>query len=332
MRISQLKTLVWIASAFVFGGVVFAGMQFYEGFKIRRQAPDPVEWPEVEGYNAADFETGAGRIAEYEKIWKTWSDGEIPPPPKVDTPKPPKPDPEKEFRGQFKYLGGIVYYGTSGANMARSGSRAHVSFSGKEQVIGLGQMLGPWQLQEYRYDPEKRADVLVFRRNDTTFQGSVTFMEEPKAEGIEGVEEIEPGVENPFDPPVSPDNLTRSGYRLADGSFFIPSEETEWYETYGLEKLLPTLGLRPNELPDGTVAGVKVQSMPGQGVRAIKGDRGIRQGDVIRSINDVPMNSSADIVSYLKGDGKGLNQYVVVIEAAGKERTEVYNVERRARR
>ena len=135
MRISQLKTLVWIASAFVFGGVVFAGMQFYEGFKIRRQAPDPVEWPEVDGYNASDFETGAGRIAAYEKIWKTWSDGEIPPPPKVDKPEPVKRDPEKEFRGQFKYLGGIVYYGIDSANMARSGSRAHVSFSGKEQII-----------------------------------------------------------------------------------------------------------------------------------------------------------------------------------------------------
>lgn len=335
MRISQLKTLVWISSVVVFGGVVYAGMQFYEGFQLRRQPVEPAEWPEeVSDLDPSEFSSGVGRIAEYEKIWKTWADGEIPPPPKPPDDRPTqKKDPERDFRNKFKYLGGIVYVDGDGDGLARAGSRAHVSFGGEQKIIALGSMLGgKWQLREYRYDRERRVDVLVFHRNDSEFQGSVTIEEVPRKSDFEQLFEVPaPGSSKDIVEPVSENSIGRTAYRLSDGVFFVPSDEVHWYERWGEEKLLPTLGLRPNELPDGTVSGVKVQKVPGTGIAAIQGDRGVRQGDVIKSINDVPVRSSGDILAYLKGDGAGLPEYRVVIETAGKERTEVYRIERSRR-
>ena len=57
--------------------------------------------------------------------------------------------------------------------------------------------------------------------------------------------------------------------------------------------------------------------------------RGLRQGDVIKSINGVAVNSREEAVTYVKGPGKGRSRYDVVVERSGRLVTFTYNVRNR---
>ena len=54
--------------------------------------------------------------------------------------------------------------------------------------------------------------------------------------------------------------------------------------------------------------------------------RGLLPGDKVKSINGTPVNSRQDAVSYVKGPGKGLTRYLVVIERKGRMITMTYDV------
>ena len=77
--------------------------------------------------------------------------------------------------------------------------------------------------------------------------------------------------------------------------------------------------------------GIRLMSQPGQGTPVATG-RGLNQGDIVVSINDVPVRGKEDILGYLRGDGQGLARYRVRIESeGGLQRTVVYQVDRRGR-
>ena len=115
----------------------------------------------------------------------------------------------------------------------------------------------------------------------------------------------------------------RLAVEIRPGYWDVPREEADWWGTWG-EKVAEGVSVLPLRDPDtGRPAGLELKSVP-EGSMLRK--RGYESGDVLRSVNGVPVTSKAQAMAYLKGEGKGLTRYVVEFERRGKIMTQTYNV------
>jgi S1-C subfamily serine protease len=112
------------------------------------------------------------------------------------------------------------------------------------------------------------------------------------------------------------------------GEVVIPEDEQAWLFLYGEKNLWSKLETKQDVDAQGVSHGVIIRGLPESGT-PLAASHGVGQGDIIRSINGEPMTSKEDIAIYLRGKGKGLTRYEVVIESGGKSRTVVYRVPRR---
>jgi len=206
-----------------------------------------------------------------------------------------------------------------------------VIFDGKELSIKPGFALGGFQLVQYTLDHEKKTAKLVFINPES---GDPFTVEQPQTAQPpltgKGNEPMKRGESDLVKDGVVTEKgpLPRTAWTdPATGDIIIPEEEQAWLEHFGEKNVWNGLATKPDVDAEGVSRGVRIMSVPE--VAPLKPSHGLGVQDVVRSINGEPVTSKEDILNYLRGKGKGLTRYEVVVETGGKPRTVVYRVPRR---
>lgn len=336
MRVSQVQTLVWVGNVLLLAATGWVGYEFWQAKKSQSQLP-PVEWP------IADKPTTTGTrwpgdMAKFEHIWKTPLNGLVPPPPPTDKPtERPKLDPANEFKKKVKVLSAWV------GEPAAEATVVNIEWGGKPLSIGLGHVLDDtvegkpfrWQLQKVTSRKADGGGVLQFVSAQVEKDGGKVVVEQQVTPS--GTLATDPKPFKPvFGPGIDPESvsatfLAEQAFRDPDtGVWTVPVGETDWWQVHGESLVLNTLKTQDVIAPDGRKLGVKLMSHPGEG-SVVGTDRGMSKGDIIKSINGVSVGSMADVMLYLRGEGRELTKYVVVVERDGAERILTYKVVRRSR-
>lgn len=336
MRVSQIQNLTWAGNVLVLAGLVWVGFQFWQAKKMKPAG----EWKWQAGKTEALDAPGKrwpGEITAFEAIWKTPLNGKFPPPPKAPEAPVVKLDRVAEFKSKFAYKGGGMLFPSN-----PSLSTVRVSYEGKEMTLSPGMDLAGFQLSQYvLVAPDPRKAELVAKLVFLSLDDGKSFEIVQPSSGKETV--VGPGGapwERGWGPAIGEGGevtekgaLARRAFQdPSTGDWIIPSEERSWIEQFGEKNLWSRLGTKPDADAQGNPRGLRITTLPEEKT-PLAPTHGISVGDVIRSINGVPMTSKEDVLSYLRGDGKSLERYEVVIDTNGRERTVVYRVSRpRARR
>ena len=323
MRIRQVQTLVWIGNVLVLAGAGWVAWGFVQTKKAQSGA-GKAEWPEVPAKPMPSV--GPGDAKGFEHIWKTPVDGQIPPPPEVKIEKPVQVDPAVEFKNKLQITGGMV-----GSSVTTS---IQFTFDGQAKTLRLGETIDgvgkSWQFIRFEWDRNSGT------ANARFVSGDLDVLVSQKPPGLKPltddetkkfVAEFAPG--GPIDPnAVREDKIQRPAFLdRATGEWTVTSEEALWWETFGESAFFVKLAAKTETDAEGKPRGVRLMTVPSP--PALAGGRGILQGDLIVSINKVPVRELTDVVAYLRGDGRCLERYDVVVERDGAQKALVYKVERR---
>lgn len=334
MRVHHIQTLAWAGALVLLAGAGWVAVQFLAANR-NKSKPVTVEWPDAAG--AADISPRwPGDLAKFRQIWDTPLNGKVPPPPPPpDTTVKAKLDPGEEFRKKCELLmawahsdpdSSLVVVKLDGKQQeVRPGARVTMSVEGKSyawQLRGVSVVGGAAKALFTCRDwtPPKRKDGST-PPSDVEISGA--SVPNPPWE-TNPSSPFRPALDGPFRVEVREGEIDREAYLDASGEWIVPDEELAWYGSFGESKVLSRMKTQD------TPSGVRILTHPGEGTPVGSG-RGIAADDVVKSINGVEMRSMGDITSYLRGEGRGLRRYEVVIERAGAVRTVVYNVSRRTR-
>ena len=329
MRVSQIQNLTWIGNVAVLAGLVWVGLQFWD---VRKAKASPeLAWPKAKMENDPGKSRWPGDIKDFEQIWKTPINGKVPPPPEKPNTAPVKVDRVAEFKGKIKNVTGFEF------PTQPEKSTARLNYEGKDVSISPGSSLGDFQLIQFSFVTTAKpgADPVTMARlvfTDPENGKPVTVEQIPQ----QGTPLMDRNVV-PFKPTmgngVSPGRIdeTHIGQKAwcdpDTGDYVIPEDEQVWVEVWGEKNVWSKLATKPDADAEGKSHGQRIMS-PLEAGTPLAASHGIGQGDIIRSINSVPMTSKEDVANYLRGDGKGLDKYNVVVETDGKQRTVVYRVPR----
>lgn len=329
MRVSQIQNLTWAGNVVVLGGLVWIGLQFWDAKKPKAAAE--IVWPK--GKVEPVGERWPGELPAFTHIHKTEINGKVPPPPPPPTKVEVKVDRAAEFRSKLKVTGGLENVSEPERSLAR------VNYDGKDSWIQPGNSVAGFQLVQFTLATTKRPDGepatiarMVFRHPEV--KDDVVIEQAPSNTPPLTSRDNTP-VQKVFGPMLEPGRINEnqtpdpSAFREpGSGHWIIPAQEQLWIETFGEKNVWSKLATEPVTDAQGVSRGVRFKTFPESGTPLVP--HGIGQGDVVVSINKVPVGSKEDILNYLRGDGKGLERYDVVIDTNGAVRTEVYIV-RRAR-
>ena len=335
MRVSQWQNIAWTADAFALGLVVLAGIQF--AALIRAKAPPVPGWTSADA-GAAAASRWPGERSAFDDIHSTPIGGPRPAPP-TGAPEKPPVDPAQAFRDGLVYL--------SGAEFPDSPERSlvYVRFDGKELWLRPGDFVGKsgFQLIEFTIVAGRTPDAVTQRNVPRIVRlafappagGEPVWIEQPDPQSDPLVAPGRPEPPRPFEDVAAIRRgrvplaglLGNQGYRRPNGEWVISEDEQIWIEEWGETHLLPHLGMRTEWDAAGNPRGVRITELPETNT-PLAPSHGLCVGDVVRSINGVALSSKDDLVEYLRGPGKGLYLYRVVVETDGAERTIRYRVPR----
>lgn len=322
MRVRQVQTLVWLGNVLVLAGAGWVGWNFVSTKKAQAKTAKP-EWPEVA---AKPIDSRwPGEVKAFTHIWETPVNGPPPPPPEVKGPIVVKKDPAEEFREKLQITGGML--GSS------STTTVNFTFDSKAATLRLGEKLEgagrSWQFVRFDFERATGKATARFVSGDLDVVVSqVPPSMKPLTDEESGKFTASYG--GAVDPNlVRREKIDRPGYfDKVSGEWTVTHEESLWWDLWGEAEVLSKLSARSETDPEGNARGVRLLSVPSPSALLPDG-RGLRQGDLVRSVNGVPTKDLKDVTNYLRGEGRGLPRYVVVIERDGTEKTVVYNVERR---
>ena len=326
MRIHQLQNLCWAGNVVVFVGMGLVGHQFYGSFRSEGDKPD-IEWPEkAVAPPVAKWPPGADQFTH---VWKTWVNGEVPPPPKPPEKIDVKPDVKALFRRDFEHLAGFEYL----TNPARSSIRClYPKGEKKEVTVKQGEMLGDWRFIAFHKvkgdgDKVRDKDVLVFWHpgEDQIVRMEYKVTEDKLVRGLLAEPTAYPG-----DPVtseiVTEDKIPAQAHRdPITKDWIVPVDEVTWWSYFG-KKALDAAKLQSVTLPDGT-PGLQFGAALGTAT-ALVGSRGIKAADVLLSVNGVPMGSAEALLAYFQGPGKDATRLDVVIKRGEELVSDFYLLDR----
>jgi hypothetical protein len=335
MRVSQIQNLTWAGNVLVLGGVVWVGLQFWQ-VKNAKPAAEPA-WAKAKTEDVGK-QRWPGEVSAFEVIYKTPISGKVPPPPQATAPVV-KPDRTTEFKNKLKYVTGVEFPNTPERSLAR------VNFDSKDVWISPGDDLGGFRLIEFRLVavkapagpdgkpvPQEYARIahMVFLNPDG---GDPLVIDQPDPQS----KQLLAAGNVPWEPESETPDIKRfrtaeagplkQAFRETGGDWIITEDEQLWIEVWGEKDLLPNLAMQPRTDADGNPQGVRITGLP-EAKTPLAPSHGIYTEDVVRSINGVAVNSKEEILDYLRGQGKGLSRYEVVVESNGATRTVVYRVPR----
>ena len=113
---------------------------------------------------------------------------------------------------------------------------------------------------------------------------------------------------------------------VGDGIYQIGSKDMEeWDSNY--EQYLSEVELARHRDPStGKYDGIALSSVPANSVAAA---HGAKEGDVIKSINGQPVNSTQEAISFVKNNKDKYDQWDVVVDSKGKLHTITYKVKKK---
>jgi len=332
MRISQIKTLCWATNVLVLSGAAYVGLHFAETYKARSTRAE-VEWPE-EGGAATIDKRWPGAVTGFKAIWDTPVNGLVPKPPAPVKRPEVERDLGKIFLSKYTYVTSIDAL----PELDESVAYVNVPGGGDPAVLRTGESIEGFTLIGFESSDIRGEDALVFTN--------------PKVEGLVRMKRAEGPLPPVVVPPLVQElvannelaqrelvltKIPRRAYQdvLADASgltWRVPVEERRWWSEFGETEVLGKLVVNVVTDAEGKPRGIKLMSSPAAGTGASDG-RGLKQGDTIKSVNGVPIHAKEDIVRYVRGDGRGLTRFEVVVEnETGVERTIIYEFERFRRR
>src|SRR5262245_26815017 len=339
MRVSQIQNLTWAGNVLVLGCVVWVGLQFWR-VKQAKPAAEPA-WKNAKTEDVGKQRWPGERTA-FDDISKTPINGKVPPPP--PPPEKPKPvDRTTEFKSKLKYLSGVQFPTSPEMSLAR------VSYDSKDMWIQPGDDVGGFKLIEFSVIPAKQPAAAPGKPSlkDESRLARLVF-KNPDGPDPVVIEQPDPGSKPLVDPGnpfikrdeetegIKKDRAPLSGplkcvsFETPDGQWVITYDEQLWIEVWGEQHLLPNLAMKPEVDQAGNARGARITALP-ESKTPLAPSHGIYLNDVVRSINGVAVSSKEEIVEYLRGPGKGLDKYKVVVETNGAERTVVYRVPRPVR-
>lgn len=342
MRVSQIQNLTWAGNVLVLGGVVWAGLLFW-GIKNAKPPAEPA-WAKAKTDDVGK-QRWPGDASAFDVIKTTPINGAVPKP-VVKDPVVIKPDKTTEFKNKLKYVSGVIYPENPEISQAR------VSYDGKEmwiqpgdEVAGTGFRIVEFTLVAGKpaapagggtpvKSDQPRIAHMGFKNPDN---GEVLVIEQPDPTG----QSLVAGGGPLIVPAADLDSIKRGrisengplpglAVQNTNGDWIIPDDEQLWIEVWGEKDLLPKLGMKPETDQAGNPRGVRITSQP-EAATPLAASHGININDIVRSINKVAVNSKEEILEYLRGPGRGLKRYEVVVETNGAERTVVYHVPRHAK-
>lgn len=323
MRIRQVQTLVWCANVLVLAGAGWVGWTFFQT-KRSQGTLAKVTWPESTA--GIDLKPWPGDVRGFAHIWDTPVNGLVPKPPEEAKGPVVPVDPRAQFKGKVTLVSGLEF--------PRSTSQTTVllTFGGSARVMRLGEFLDDggrqWQLTSFVVRRTDGSAVAKFSTGEfeVEVEQKLAALADLLKSGGDGPFRAVFDPNGPFQDVVKRERVDRQAW-FADGAWNIPWEEALWWERWGEEDVLRKLVTRTETDAAGALRGVRIASQPA--APALRGPRGIAQGDVLISVNAVPVRELKDLVAYLRGDGRGLREYTVVLERNGAQQTVLYRVEKR---
>ncbi|MEO0653123.1 MAG: PDZ domain-containing protein, partial [Planctomycetota bacterium] len=208
-------------------------------------------------------------------------------------------------------------------------------YDGEEQWLYAGDALGGvhklWTVSEIRPnevvftrllddgEPDEEEDDQV-ARPPTAFDGDTLIVDATDGGAVV------PDRDGDYFPPLGDDQYVGRGrdrtQEVRPNYFQVGVEDKRQFNENYLDILSTDVRTRAYR-ENGKAAGIQIQSVaPG----SLAAQHGAKSGDVIKSINGNPVNSTQEAISYVKNNQGQYSTWEVVVWNSGKERTVTYNV------
>ncbi|MCU0723055.1 MAG: PDZ domain-containing protein [Planctomycetes bacterium] len=317
MSVRGLKFLLLVLNVLAAAGVAAAGAVFFASFL--RQEPPKRQRSTLPAVRKNELPAGSQPISHYAPIWRMRalpSDNQAP---VVQEVVKPLSDPDRVreiLRGLFSILGTVC----NTTRPASSIAVLNLLRENRAETVKAGDFVSGARVDEIR-----RGEVLFTYQGvsgvDLPMGTGGTAVVPPRAPGARGGPppgtvdatagpvEVKPGQPLPFtSKPVGPNHWE------------IDRREVQYIQT-NQSKIIDDLRPVPEIGKDGKQEGVKVQNIPSDSLAA---QRGLQQGDIIKAVNNVPVDSM-DFASIGKkiGNAKTL---VITVERRGRLMNFTYTV------
>lgn len=313
MRVDQVITLVWVGNVALLGATGWVGWKFWQQKKARTQVAQ-VAWPDADAKDPV-AQKWPGPLKDFKHLWETHLSGLVPPPPKpVEDVKRQPDDLRTLFRNRVKIES--AFGGSAPAVVIKDQQ------SNSQRLMVLGEKFDEWQLVAISQDAGGLIHATFRHPNDP--QGPFELVSDkpvipPVAE--HGHRPFEPTLDGGFARPgtVDPKKVEPQAWvDPATGEWQVPFEEQVWWMEFSDAEILKKtiFASRPE--------GLEIASQPPRA--ALDDTRGISKGDILVSINGVPVKTIEEVQAYFRGEGKGKARFVVVVLRDGRQRTQVYNL------
>lgn len=324
MRIKALKNLLWAANTLlVLGMVAFVLIGFV--FSTPSES-GPVRSDESGRARPPIKPPTPGPILAFKSIYDLAISG-FPPAPVVRDDKPPDEVNVPPLARTYDLLWVTIFPDPidSYAQLVKKGQTDIV-------YVRVGAKIEGWKLIEVRREGSKGVAVFENSKNPdekATLEQTLPAaapLENGAAAGPRPIGDSGPVARANNEIPSYEDGPTREAVAVPGDPNHLqfPVEEQRWLGKHA-EKIAEEANLETVRDQDtGKAIGIQVRSFNREDSTLKR--YGIREGDILISINGVPMSSKAEAIQWLKGAGKGKDRYVGVVLRKGKQITLTYDV------
>jgi len=314
MSVKGLRKILWVANTllvlgivayalffFILGGVRKQGIRAPENLLTKRNLPEAA--PDVKTDKVLPFDT-------YSVIFQIVIDGE-PPVEVVATAEGPEENPVPPIAQDYNLLWVAVSTDPLGSyahleykkdkkiytvqvgefvEFVRTGNRV----KGDWKLISVSAVPSPWRAEFVQDGAEEKVTIEQVREDPGEFgKGPIASVKEVEDNPGPGVGKVK---KQPRERP------TRELVEIRKNEFNVPPEEEAWWGEYGEEELTEKVALETQKV-DGKSTGLMFKSVEKD---SMMWRRGVKSGDVLKSINGKPVRTRGEVINYLKNEGKGL--------------------------
>jgi type II secretory pathway component PulC len=307
MSVKRWKILLFAVNALAAAGALAAGVAFFLAFL--RQEPPKRQKSSAPVSRRVEIPEGAKPIAHFAPIWRMRalpSENQAPVVQEAPAPIADKDRIREILRGLFDVLGTLCNI----TNPSDSYAVLNLRRENRTETVKPGDTVSEAKVEEVRRD-----EVLFTYKGianvDLPMGGAAGLMPSrppgappgiPPRGGVDGAASpVQPGQPLPFtSKPVGPNHWE------------IDRNEVQYIQT-NQTKMIDDLRPVPELGKDGKQVGVKLQNIPTESLAA---QRGLQQGDIVKSVNNIPIDST---------------NYAELGKKIGNARTVVVTVERKGR-
>src|SRR5262245_37574865 len=344
VNIRKIKALIWLASA---GIVVFAGWTFYDIFTMKQQKHYEHRSRDyfITDVLKANVHEQVGSTkkpfypqAEYEKIWDTYIDGTLRPPPKgpedvvVDKPPEEKPVPAIDTivdiglvlwapQPELRFVA-LNYKAGGGAAAAAPAGGASATVT-KESRLHLSEgdpLKPPYDSAPYN------GKVLHIDEQEVTFQWGKGEAKVTPGLGVSGPAPPLKLWSVPEQQDVAADMpAPQKTTLITPGNWLMGTDDLEHIRKEPQAFMDQNLHVRTVTPASGGHSSLEITEDPAPD--SLAAQFGAKKGDKLISVNGIPMSSLSGAMNWFK-QNSDLPEYVVVYEPAGtgKQETVVIHV------